>query len=466
MLLLKNIRISCLLVCLLGLISNFVAASNQDITINYNHISQQLTVEQCFDSAPDFIESKNRQIIQMTSGMHWQDESINFRRGYAELPDGQSGCVSYVINAKNHSDSRRLKQQHSDSLLLTIDQFLWQTRNEQLPYPKVIINHSKGVQISAPWRLIKREKQQTIYQVQPSPKYSNGYVAFGALSQKEVMLGDSKLRLSIMQGEFLDKTELISKWIETMAGSVAQVGEGFPVKEAQVLVILTAGNRGAVPWGQVNRDGGSGVLFVVNANKSAQQLFADWTAAHEFSHLLTPYTASDRWLSEGFASYHQNISRLRAGILDEETAWSKLVAGFERGRKSAASASAPILKNANRRHNMQMYWGGAVIALKADVALQQASNGQMSLSKALSGLQNCCLETGEDWSARKLFSQLDKITDSNVFMTLYKKDVVRKSYPEYQSILNQLGVEQTQHAGLKLNNQAPMAEIRKRMGNI
>ncbi len=451
-------------ILLLGINSFSTAADNKGITVNYVADQQTLNIEQCFAQAPDYIETKDNQIIQMTTDMWWQSKPINFKRGYAELPEGEAGCVSYVIEMLNYNNSDRLKQQHPHNLLIKIDHFLWQVNDfSQRPLPLISIKHSADIQVSAPWQLVSRAAEQTVFQIKPTPRYSDGYVAFGPLQLETIMLGDAKLRLAIMPGEFRQNSAMIVKWIQVMAGSVAQVGNGFPVKDIQVIVVLMDGQGGAVPWGQVNRGGGQGVLFVVNANKSEQQLFADWTAAHEFSHLLTPYTPNDRWLSEGFASYHQNISRLRAGLLDEYTAWSKLLAGFERGQKSASQSTAPKLKQAGRKNNMQMYWGGAVIALKADVALQQATDGKMNLSQALSGLQDCCLGTGKGWSAKQLFTELDRISQTDVFMTLYQQEVLKKSYPEYQSLLKKLGINLTYYGEIVLNDEAPMAQIRSRI---
>lgn len=441
-----------------------MAAENEGITVNYADQAPALSIKHCFERAPDYIETKDREIIQRTAVMQWQSKAIQFKHGYAELPEGQNGCVSYTIDSSNIKRSQGLKQQHANSLMLKIDQFLWQVSDfNQRTLPKITINHSAEIQVSAPWQLLSRVAETTVYQIKPSPRYSEGYVVFGALQLKTIMLGEAKLRLAIMPGEFENKSNLIAKWIESMAKSVAQVGGDFPLKDIQVLVILMHGQGGAVPWGQVNRAGGQGVLFVVNANQAEDELFADWTAAHEFSHLLTPYTPNDRWLSEGFASYHQNISRLRAGLLDEHTAWSKLVAGFDRGQKSAAESNAPPLKQSSRRHNMQMYWGGAVIALKADVALQQATEGQMSLSQALAGLQDCCLGTGRGWSAQQLFTELDRISQTQVFTTLYQQEVLRTAYPEYANLLKTLGIKKSYYGELLLNDEAPMADIRKRI---
>ena len=53
---------------------------------------------------------------------------------------------------------------------------------------------------------------------------------------------------------------------------------------------------------------------------------------------MLPYiTSRHRWMSEGFASYYQNILMARAeSIHRRERAWKKLWDGFERGRQSRA----------------------------------------------------------------------------------------------------------------------------------
>ncbi len=438
-----------------------------DIEIEYQSSQKSLLVKRCFKQAPSYVFAADDDTTAITEQLRWDHQDLRFSRGYATLPKGEAGCLRYTIQPKTDNSNRRssrFKDQHPNSLLLSVDTWMWQASDHKSrDLPTVKIKHSDQEQVSAPWQLISRTNSETTYQVKPTPKYANGFLAIGPMETRDIQLGDARLRLAIMFGKNPQHSNTIEQWIVQMADSVAQVGETFPLKDIQVLVVMMTGSGGPVPWGQVNRAGGQGVLLVVNPTQSKQNLFGDWTAAHEFSHLLMPYTPNDRWLSEGFASYHQNISRLRVGLLDETTAWRKLIAGFERGKKSANKKSAPNLKQAGRRNNMQMYWGGAVIALKADVALQQQSNGQMNLSKALAGLQDCCLDTGKSWTARSLFTELDRITNSAVFMTLYEQEVKRMPFPEYGELLVELGIKQNYYGGIKFNDSAPKAKIRQRI---
>ncbi len=471
----KNMKIK---LCGLTLAFSIVAqaatnAQDDTIYVNYDEHNRTFQVKHCFQQAPKYLLAKEDIVEEMTMDMRWQDNAsgtnqpVRHRRGYARLPVGETGCVHYRTETQRQADklsSRSFKQQHPDSLLLSIDSWLWQ-RNDQdkQPLPEVHISHAEHITVSAPWRLISRTDSATRYQMKPSPRYSDGYLALGPLIHSDVNVGGANLRLAVLAGRYKHKHNFIASWVKEMASSVAAVSESFPITDVQVIVVLVNGQGGAVPWGQVNRAGGDAVLFVVNANQSESNVMSDWTAAHEFSHLLTPYTPNDRWLSEGFASYHQNISRLRTGLLDEKTAWRKLLAGFERGKKSAAKQTAPVLKDSNRKHNMQMYWGGAVIALKADVALQSQSDGRMNLSKALAGLQGCCLATGRGWSAYELFTELDRISQTKVFSTLYQQEVKRKSYPAYADLLKELGINRTRRGSVILDDQAPKSAIRKRI---
>ncbi|MCF6300943.1 MAG: hypothetical protein L3J52_07485, partial [Proteobacteria bacterium] len=273
----------------------------------------------------------------------------------------------------------------------------------------------------------------------------------------------TRIRLALINGKNSFDKNQTTQWITQMAQAVASIGDEFPIKDLQVMVIFMRGAQEVVSWGQVNRAGASGVLFVTNPDASKAELMSDWTAAHEFSHLLLPYTPSDRWLSEGFASYHQNISRAKAGLIDEKTTWEKLLSGFARGKKTAQSLDAPKLKQADQKHNMQMYWGGAVIALKADVALQELSGGHFDLSKAISHLKDCCLETGRAWTAKETFEQLDLISNSKIFSRLYHSDVKTNRFPEYQQLLKDLGITNSRYGGIQLNDQAKKAKIRKKI---
>ena len=123
------------------------------------------------------------------------------------------------------------------------------------------------------------------------------------------------------------------------------------------------------------RGGGVAAEFFVDETRSLDSFREDWTAAHELSHMLLPFvTRNDRWLSEGLASYYQNVLRARDGRLSEEQAWQKLHSGFERGRAGSGSSSEAKASSSGWGSIMHIYWSGAAIMLMADSELRMLSD--------------------------------------------------------------------------------------------
>ncbi len=450
-------------------LSTNTSAQKNNYRVQVDHINKTLHIETCFKQAPDYLHTISRNAEKLIQNIKWNDKPIQHRNRYINLPDGKQGCLTYSVNSKQQRsrlNNSSINKQHPHDTVLEISDWLWKS-DVYNQYSEVTITflHDTGVNVSAPWPLISRNTNKTEYFVKYTPDSWVGYIGFGIFDILELDISNSKFNLAIINGNNSFNKDSITDWIQQMTGAVASIGNGFPIKEVQVMVLLIKGTRGTVPWGQVNRHGGSGVFFVVNPDKSHRELISDWTAAHEFSHLLLPYTPDDRWLSEGFASYHQNISRARTGLLDEKSTWEKLLAGFERGQKTANKYNAPTLKYAKGRNRMQMYWGGAVIALKADVALQQATNGRNSLSQALDKLSDCCLDSSQEWTARETFARLDKITNTRIFSQLYYQEVKKQSYPHYQQMLKELGIIQKYNGHIILDDSAEKAHIRKKIIN-
>ena len=182
---------------------------------------------------------------------------------------------------------------------------------------------------------------------------------------------------------------------------------------------------------------------------------------HEFSHLMLPLLQKrHRWISEGFASYYQNMLMSRAGQYTPETAWRKLTAGFERGRRSypELSPNAATAKGI-RLATMKIYWSGAAIALLADVELRLRSDGEQSLDTVLDDLQRCCLPARRSWSGTQLFRKLDSMLDEPVFMPLYQLHADNEGFPDVDSVLEDLGVV-FDDGKMQIKNNAKLAHIR------
>jgi len=263
-----------------------------------------------------------------------------------------------------------------------------------------------------------------------------------------------------------DKKAQLIEWVLHARKALTLVYGTLPVDD--FVTIIKASNRGtaAVPWGEVNRYSPPEVTLIVNPKSSLDALKADWTIYHEFSHLLIPYDADDsRWLSEGLASYYQNVIQARAAMFDEITLWQKLYDGFERGNKQqnyVHQKLSYVSENIGENRNyMRIYWSGALYWLKADIALREQSKDKAqpySLDLALKQLQACCFD--RYLSATEIVEKLDELSDTQVFSTLFTEFASSNNIPDYLTLLNSLGVI-AKNNRVTLNDSAKLSSQRK-----
>ena len=231
----------------------------------------------------------------------------------------------------------------------------------------------------------------------------------------------------------------LRQWIEDNAAAVAAVHGSFPTRRLNVIVrsAYPRGAGDAVTFGRTTRRNGGTVELFINPARPIAEFYADWTAMHEFSHLLLPLLdREDRWISEGFASYYQNVLMARMGQYSSDEAWRRLAAGFERGSASLPELSpAAAARRGVRGARMKYYWAGAALALLADVELRRQSSGRQSLDSVLGDLHDCCLPARRLWSARKLFRLLDNFAERPVFMPLYREYAHTVGFPDAWPVL-------------------------------
>ena len=234
------------------------------------------------------------------------------------------------------------------------------------------------------------------FMLRPQMLDAQGLVAFGALAQRELKAGRATLRLSLASRDPLE-VERFGAWAERVWRSTRTAVAAPPGSIEQLLVVPIGGVREAVPWGEVRRGTGNSVLALVQRDADALALEEDWTLYHELSHLYLPFVGGDRWLSEGFASYYQNVLRARAGVLAPEVAWQRLAEGLARGAQSAKPG-----QTVEEGGRMVTYWTGAALALEWDIALRHASGGKVSLDTALARFAAAELPAAETWDAMRV----------------------------------------------------------------
>lgn len=390
------------------------------------------------------------------------------------------GCVEYRFDLRRAAQARadsRIRRVGRD-LLVSPNLWMW------LPEPDgggaapaaavdVLLEPPPGVTISVPWPELTPAAASGAgrYRLQPGPAGWHPVAAFGTFRIHRVPVGDRVLRLAVLDGEPPADEAIMIEWLGGAARSLLSLTPSFPVPSPQVLVVPVAGTEhfggaareDAVPFARVLRDGGTAAQFFVDQRSSLARLEADWTAAHEFAHMLLPFVSlRDAWISEGFASYYQNVLRARSGQLDPAQAWQRLHEGFERGRREGDEDYEDTLRESIRdggsNSTMRMYWSGAAVALLADLELRRRSGGRSSLDAVLARFAACCLPSRRSWSGRALFDHLDVLSGTDVFSGLYERHADSTRFPDLDAAYARLGLR-IDAGGMALDA-APDADLR------
>jgi len=255
------------------------------------------------------------------------------------------------------------------------------------------------------------------------------------------------------------------QWLEQVTTAIMTIYGELPSNNVHITIERSTSRSSPVPWGQVERGNPSRVLLVINPALGTDALISDWTAFHEISHLLIPYQGyGNVWLSEGLATYYQNIVQARSGLFDETRMWEKIASGFERGRNDQRWRHIDLAEVSDRlretRQYMRVHWSGVLFWLTADIELRKQGKG--TLDDALKQLKHCC--EGRSMSARAIVYKLDDTLDTELFVPLFQKYRESHAIPEYEQILADLGVKQSRWTGgISLNDDAPLADIRRQI---
>jgi len=262
-----------------------------------------------------------------------------------------------------------------------------------------------------------------------------------------------------------EQTKII-QWLTSSGNAVTTAYGVFPLASVDVIVIPANRGDGPVPFGQVVREDSTRVKLLINPTEPLVAFVKDWTAVHEFAHLMLPYINRDAaWLSEGIATYYQYVMRVRAGLISEREAWLGILAGLERGRNDTHSSQTlhQTCRDMSRQGGfMRVYWSGLVYALTTDVRLRESGDGEQSLDRALLEFHRCCLPADREWSAVEFVNRLDQLSATDEFTNGYRDYPDRRDFPAIEATLASLGVVYL-NSQLQLDDMAPNAAIRHKI---
>ncbi len=393
------------------------------------------------------------------------DERLTTRGRRLLLPAAGIDCLSYSIDLYAAArEDRRNATLSPTNVIVSPTVWLWRPAADGPIDLQVEFRLPENMRVALPWERLPHG--DTVFRVPPSPESGSAPVAFGDFETHIVDVIDSRLSVALLRTGDRINADGIIDWVRDAAANVGFAYGRFPNPAAQVIVIPigrheSRGNS-PVPFGRVVRDGGESVELFVDESRPIDEYYSDWTATHEFSHLMLPHVdRRHRWVSEGFAQYYQNVLLARSRNYTNLYAWQKLSAGLERGRQSRPDLSPnEAAAEAVRGVRMKVYWTGAALALMADVELRARSNGRDSLDDLLDRLQRCCLPSQRSWSGPELLTKLDSFVDDPLFMPLYRRYADTTGFPDVTTLQRRLGIDDCD-GRVCLRDDADLAHIRR-----
>lgn len=430
-------------------------------------------VQACFHGQPPRrLTSASGQAARYLQDAHVVGSGTRLRTDGRYLLLGRlrtDACIRYTVDAEAaiSRDARAmgLANRVGDDLVTSPQLWFWRPRvlkaddNIELRFEL-----PEGINVSVPWKTIERQGRRVVCHVGHAPYQWSASVAFGRFAVDPVQIGDMTLRLAVLNGSPRADPAKMRQWLSAAMKNVHAAYGSLPRQSPQIMVVPIGERDEPVPFGRVVRGGAPAVQFFVDPSHRLTRFTGDWTATHEFSHLLLPYVSrNDAWLSEGLATYYQNVLMARAGEYSETRAWQKLHEGFRRGQRNTTPGESLAEATRNMRSDgtyMRVYWSGTAMFLLADLELRRRSDGRISLDEALRRLDGCCLPSNRMWTARDLMEQLDALLGETVFVALYERHVNSSRFPGLDGAYDALGIS-VRNDEIRLLKDAPLAQHRK-----
>lgn len=389
------------------------------------------------------------------------DQPLRSRGRRLVLPTTGITCLHYRVDLAAAATADRRNRGLSPANVV-VSPAVWLWRPSRTPDLTVRFDVEGATRVAVPW--LPTPESPDTYRIPRSPGSSTAAAVFGEFDYVETDIPGATLRIAVTRTRRSSQPDELVDWVRAAARNVTLAYGRFPNPSPSAIVLAgepSWRSDSPVRFGRVVRDGGESVELFVNRGMPIERFHDDWTATHEFSHMMLPYLNSrSRWISEGFVQYYQNVLLARAGQYSGDRAWRELYRGYERGARSRPELSPNEAARVRRGATMKVYWSGAALALIADVELRRRSGGRQSLDTVLGKLDACCLPAADVWSGMRLFEQLDGFLDEPLFVPLYRRHADAAGFPEVFTLLNRLGVAEEDGA-IRIRDDAELAQLRQ-----
>jgi hypothetical protein len=402
--------------------------------------SSKLEAQVCFDGdVPAELRAGKDDAASRLLYARWLSPGARKRlpveHGRIQLPTDQpDGCMEYGVSLGEAGSLEVAVRRVGRDLLASPNAWLWRPERRAVDASATVeLQLPPGMNAILPWPRTGRGRV-----LDAEAFRFDSYAAFGRFTPIVERVGDVELEAAILDGALRLPREAIVRWLKS-ALHVATLSDGkFPRGRMSAIVMPSGASSEPVQFGMVARGGGASVLLIVSEDAEERALMRDWVLPHELSHLLLPYVERDHsWLSEGFATYYQELLLARAGLASERDMMRRLATSLRQVSSEAGETS--LVDECARldltRDYRKVYWGGAAYWLSLDVSLRKRG---LALDPLLAQVR------AEDdahrlWTARELVARLDALSHSQLFSGGFD-EAARQPFPAFEDALRELGV--------------------------
>lgn len=379
--------------------------------------------------------------------------------------EATSVCCEYALDLKSLAGVRGAGLERVGRALL-LDPRAWLLAPALWPADvEAVVRWSlpPGWGVSAPWQL----RADGSWALPPSALLGESLVALGPLVERRFEASGAAVHVAMLDGPVAASPAGVDGWISAAMRTVAGLyGGRFPQPRVQVVVRPVPPGGDPVPFGEAQQAGGGAVHVLLAADARDADLPGEWVLVHELTHLGMPWIApEDAWLNEGFVTYYQEVLRGRSGFLGADGPWQALHEGFERGRRGGARL--PLAEESRRMHERhayhRVYWGGAALALRCDLALRAATAGQRSLDDVMRLWASPQFAAVPGGRALDLLRAADRALGTRVLVATVEGPLGSPGFPALDEAYAALGLTAS-GARVALAPEAPARSLRLAVG--
>jgi hypothetical protein len=281
------------------------------------------------------------------------------------------------------------------------------------------------------------------------------YTTFGARETRDITLGDATVRLAVLDGKLDLATGVLERWVLEAARGVAAFYRRPP--EPRTLVVLVpVPDRHGVPFGKMLPESGPGVIVFVGEHTAADELHADWVLVHELFHAGTPsYLGEGKWYDEGLATYFEPLIRTRLGWRTEADLWAEFLRDMPRGLDALTRRGL-----ANPVGYSDIYWGGGLLCLLADLELRRTTSGAKGLEDGVRAVLAAGGYSSEVWTLARATEVTDAALGTPLLARLQSEHLERGTPVDLDAVFRELGVSIGKNGGIALDPHPPAAALR------